>query len=413
MAICEPLQLEDYVVQPCTEVSPPKWHLGHTTWYFEEIFLKAFKPNFKQQNPFFSKIFNSYYQAICQPWEQSDRGKLSRPTVNEIFAYRKEIDKQVCDLLADSSTSLTESMQNNLILGLNHEQQHQELLFMDIKRILSQNLMNISYLNNIHAKNFALNNSDSKGNHEVGSSQFIEYEAGLFEFGTNSEIDFCYDNESPKHKVYVGDFSLQSRLVTNAEFLDFINDGGYQNFKWWLSDGWNRLQAENWLAPLYWRKENSTWQHYTLFGWQSLNLHEPIMHLSFFEAEAYARWAGCRLPTEFEWERVSQHHGAKNSQEGFLRNMEATPLVARKIGLLEQLYGVLWQWTSSAYAPYPGFKPFEGSAVEYNGKFMNSQMVLRGGAFISEKDHFRPTYRNFYYPWQRWQFSGLRLAKDT
>jgi hypothetical protein len=339
--IVEPLEIEDFVVQPIKDVSPPKWHLGHTTWFFETFILKEFKENYEFYNLKFQEIFNSYYKSVGPHWAQVNRGNLSRPTVQEIFNFRHQIDETLIEFLKVTDNP---KIQKVLTVGLEHEKQHQELLLMDIKYILGANSMEIAY-------------------------------------GAGSE-DFSFDNEKPKHQVHIAPFKMANRPVTNGEYLNFINDNGYQNPAFWLSDGWDQKVKNLWSAPLYWKKIDDEWFEFTLTGTEKLNLNKPVTHISFYEADAFSLWAGKRLPTEFEWECST----ISNSS--------------------------LWEWTSSAYLPYPGYRREKGPFGEYNGKFMCGQKVLKGGSFASPKNHVRKSYRNFYHPDKRWQFSGLRLADN-
>lgn len=361
--ICLPLEIEDYVVQPTPEVSPPKWHLAHTTWFFEELILNKYIPNYQRFNDKFPELFNSYYKSAGKHWLQSERGNLSRPTVREIFNYREFVDEKVISLLK-SGTKIDEFI---FEVGLHHEQQHQELLFMDIKNILAQNEIETTYKTDRIFK-------------DEPPQQWHSFKAGLYEVGTDTAC-FHYDNESPQHKVYSHAFEISNRLVTNAEYLEFINSGAYRNHKYWLSAGFDWLEKNKINAPLYWKQSGGMWFEYNLDGLKQLRPNEPVKHISFFEADAYASWRGMRLPTEFEIEILNLKEKSQ-----------------------------LWQWTQSSYSAYPGFKPFEGMIEEYNGKFMCGQYVLKGGCQLTPPGHYRNTYRNFYYPHQRWMFSGIRLC---
>lgn len=365
--IVEPLEIEDFTVQPIKDVSPPKWHLGHTTWFFETFILKEFKENYEFYNLKFQEIFNSYYKSVGPHWAQVNRGNLSRPTVQEIFNFRHQIDETLIELLKITDNP---KIQKVLTVGLEHEKQHQELLLMDIKYILGANSMEVAYSEKSLLKELP-----------QSEMEFLFFEGGLFGVGAGNE-GFSFDNEKPKHQVHIAPFKMANRPVTNGEYLNFINDNGYQNPVFWLSDGWDQKVKNLWSAPLYWKKIDDEWFEFTLTGTEKLNLNKPVTHISFYEADAFALWAGKRLPTEFEWECST----IKTSS--------------------------LWEWTSSAYLPYPGYLREKGPFGEYNGKFMCGQKVLKGGSFASPKDHVRKSYRNFYHPDKRWQFSGLRLADN-
>ncbi|MEO5966654.1 MAG: ergothioneine biosynthesis protein EgtB [Ferruginibacter sp.] len=364
--ICKPLQTEDYVVQPIVDVSPPKWHLGHTTWFFENFVLKAFVKDYKEFNPLYNYVFNSYYETLGARVIRTDRGNLSRPSVEEVYSYRKYVDEKMNELLKSAVTSEKETI---IILGLNHEQQHQELLMTDIKYILGHNPLFPPY-------------SENSETNEKELSGFIKMTYGLYEVGFEGE-GFCWDNELSRHYEYFQDFEISKSLVTVGEYLEFIKDGGYSNFTHWHSDGWAWVQENKIVSPMYWHIIDNEWHEYTLSGLQKLNLSKPVCHVSFYEASAYAAWKGMRLPTEFEWE-----------------------IAAPKFK-----WGKRWEWTNSAYLPYPGFKKAAGAIGEYNGKFMINQMVLRGASEITPKDHSRITYRNFFQPNLRWQYTGIRLVK--
>lgn len=388
--ICSPLLTEDYVVQPRAEVSPPKWHLGHTTWFFETFLLKKFLKNYHLFNKNYPLIFNSYYKGAGPHWIQGHRGDLSRPTVAEVFIYRKFVDENIQELLNKNILDEWEKIHPLLEVGLHHEQQHQELLLMDIKAILHQNPIDCSY---------QTNTQETLRNYQNCASEWIEISEGLFECGHDSS-SFCFDNEKPKHKVYLHDFALQSHLVTNSQFQQFIADGGYKNPDLWFSKGWDWVQQNQIHHPFYWKREEKDFLEYTLYGWEKLHPHRPVCNINFFEANAFAKWSNCRLPTEFEWEVGSRD---LTSQENGNR---LEPYGAN------QLLHNLWCWTQSHYSAYPKYEAYPGTLGEYNGKFMCNQFVLRGGCFATPTNHFRITYRNFYEPHQSWMFSGIRLAKD-
>ncbi|WP_394975358.1 ergothioneine biosynthesis protein EgtB [uncultured Croceitalea sp.] len=367
-AICKPLETEDYVVQPIVDVSPPKWHLGHTTWFFEEFILKQHSDEYQVFDEDFSFVFNSYYETIGKRVIRSDRGNMSRPSVKKVYEYRKYVTRAIKSLF-ESEQSKT--LNDLLEIGIHHEKQHQELLLTDIKYILGNNPLLPTY-------------SESFLDHPVEKHQqdWISIEEGTYEIGHNSE-NFCYDNELGRHKVYLNTYQISNKLVTNDEFLDFIEAGGYKKFDLWHAEGWDWVNQNNITSPLYWHNIDSEWYHYTYAGLQKIALEAPITHISYFEAFAYAQWKGLRLPTEFEWE-VAQNYFP---------------------------WGKRWEWTESAYLPYPNYQKADGALGEYNGKFMVSQKVLRGASVATSKNHTRPTYRNFFHPNLRWQFTGLRLAK--
>lgn len=368
-AICQPLEIEDYVPQPTVDVSPPKWNIAHTTWFFEELILKRFAENYQEFNPNFSFLFNSYYNAVGSRTARDNRGDLSRPTVKEVFQYRKYVDEKMLEL---TRRDLPSELHKLVVLGLNHEQQHQELLLTDIKYAFSCNpILPVYYAGEI---------LEERG--ETESADFAEFTGGIYKIGATGE-DFCFDNELERHRVYLQDFSIAKNTVTNGEYLEFIADGGYRDFRFWHAEGWDWVNREEINAPLYWRRIDGEWFQFTLGGLRKLNLKNPVCHISFYEAAAFAEWKHLRLPTEFEWEAASAAFD----------------------------WGLRWEWTNSAYLPYPHFKKAKGAVGEYNGKFMVNQMVLRGASVVTSPGHSRPTYRNFFHAPLRWQFTGIRLAK--
>lgn len=399
LAICAPLEIEDHCIQTMEDVSPPKWHLAHTTWFFETFLLSRFVKHYTPYHPAYDHLFNSYYLTHGQPFARAQRGFLSRPTLREILHYREVIDDAIQQLLYSLDELHYREFEFLLLLGINHEQQHQELLYTDIKHIFAQNPLKPAYLD---AKPTTVKTAAAKV-----PLRMQAFFGGLIEIGHDGE-GFAYDNEGPQHKVWLGKFALAKRLINNAEYLEFINDDGYRRPEFWLSEGWAVSQQQGWTAPMYWEKRDNSWQVFGFHGMQRLDLAAPVCHVSLFEADAYARWAGKRLPTEFEWERVASQFEVS----GNLREQAALQTRPARSGDMAQLYGDVWEWTSSPYSAYPGYKPAAGSIGEYNGKFMSSQMVLRGGSFATPQSHIRASYRNFFYPADRWQFSGIRLAED-
>ncbi len=367
--LCEPLEIEDYIPQPTEDVSPPKWNIAHTTWFFEEMILKQFARDYQEFNPQFGFLFNSYYNTIGERTQRHKRGDLSRPTVKEVFAYRRYVDSE---MLAFFDQDLPENVEELVILGLNHEQQHQELFLTDLKFTLSVNPIYPTYKEDFTLVENGLNKS----------SDFIKIDGGIKKIGFTGE-GFHFDNELGRHKVYVEDFQIRDSLVTNEEFIEFIDDGGYENHRLWHSEGMDWVNNNSIQSPLYWNKIDDQWHQFTLGGMREIAPKNPVCHISFYEANAFAEWKGMRLPTEFEWESACDTFD----------------------------WGLRWEWTSSSYEPYPNFKTADGAVGEYNGKFMVNQKVLRGASVATSHNHSRKTYRNFFHPHLRWQFTGLRLAK--
>lgn len=402
--LCKPLETEDYVVQTIGDVSPPKWHLGHTSWFFETFILQKFKPNYNLFNDTFNFIFNSYYESIGHRVKREKRGILSRPTVKEVYEYRKYINDQIIELIETTNDEIQIQIANIVELGLNHEQQHQELLLTDIKNIFACNLLKPVY---------SKSNSVPALLSKLTKSEYIAFEEGIYKVGHNGN-SFAFDNESPRHKVFIKGFILQNRLVTNGEYLEFIEDGGYFDHRLWLSDGWEIVHHENWTCPLYWEKRDNKWFNMTLSGMQKLNLYEPVCHISYYEADAYSKWSNKRLPTEWEWEVAASVFTGENKNDNFLENKYFHPIPLQKSERkLQQMFGNVWEWTQSAYLAYPGYNQPNGVFGEYNGKFMSNQMVLRGGSCVTPINHIRVSYRNFLQCDKRWQFTGLRLAADV
>ena len=367
-ALCEPLEIEDYIPQPVDFASPPKWHLSHSTWFFEEMILKKFVPDYKVFNPHFGFLFNSYYQTLGDRAIRTERGTITRPTVAEVLEYRKYVDQHIENLLENHDDR---ELKELVVLGINHEQQHQELLITDLKHTFSYNP-----IHPVYKKGF---NLTSQTNAITG---WVKVEEGIFEIGYNGK-DFHFDNEKGHHKVFLHDFEISKSLVTNGEYLQFMEAGGYENFKFWLDEGWTWVTENQVKSPLYWKKIEDKWFSFTLEGLKPIESDHQLTHISFYEAQAFATWKGLRLPTEFEWEAACEKFK----------------------------WGTRWEWTYSAYLPYPNFKIAEGAVGEYNGKFMISQMVLRGASTATAKGHERKTYRNFFQPKHRWQVTGIRLAK--
>lgn len=403
--LAAPLSAEDQTIQSMPDVSPTKWHRAHTSWFFEEFVLGLHWPGYQPFHPGYRFLFNSYYEAVGPRQPRARRGMLSRPSAAEIGAYRRSVDQHMSGMLEHDGADAPSS---TIQLGLHHEQQHQELLVMDIKHVLFQNPMQPPY----HPVPASATLDESS---VFTAASWIEFPGGIAEIG-HAGNGFSFDNETPRHPVQLQSFALASRLATNREWIDFIDDGGYERPELWLSDGWACVQAQSWNAPLYWSRHQTGWEVFTLGGTRPLLLQEPVCHVSYYEADAYSRWAGARLPTEAEWEiaAAALPHDAAGIDANLL---EPTRLHPRPAGpssehALQQLFGDVWEWTSSAHSPYPGFRPFAGALGEYNAKFMVGQYVLRGGSCATPAGHVRPTYRNFYPPWARWAFSGLRLAVD-
>jgi ergothioneine biosynthesis protein EgtB len=404
-ALCSGLEPEDYVVQSMPDVSPTKWHLAHTTWFFETFILKKFFAGYRAEIPEYAYLFNSYYNAAGDMHRRDLRGLISRPTVQETHRYRASIDSHIDDLLSDADEKLLDEIEPILVLGIHHEQQHQELLITDIKHVLAQNPLYPIF------RDVALASSQSLGKMPNPHLQFIDFEETTVAIGHDGH-GFAYDHEEPRHQALVPAFSLASCPVTNGEHIEFIEDGGYTRPEFWLSLGWMTVNEQRWQAPLYWVKRDGAWWHFTLSGFRPVDESEPVTHVSYFEADAYANWASARLPTEFEWERAALDCPIEGN---FVENEIFHPCamsVSEHDGQLHQIFGDVWEWTRSAYSPYPGYRAAPGALGEYNGKFMCNQYVLRGGSCATSRTHIRRTYRNFFQPEKRWQFTGIRLARD-
>ena len=366
--LCANLRYEDYIPQPVAFASPPKWHLSHTTWFYEKMILKTYSPDYQEFDLVYNYLFNSYYQSAGDRIQREHRGAITRPTVSQIYDYRAYVDEHMIRLI-ESNDSI--DLRKLIILGINHEEQHQELLITDLKHTFSFNPMYPVY-----STDFDLTAQSNN------TEEWRTIQNGVYQIGYQGD-GFCYDNELGRHRVFLEDYQIRNSLVTNAEYIEFIQDGGYQNFKPWLDEGWSWVESQQIKAPLYWVKKDERWLQYTLAGLKSVEPNRILSHISYYEAQAFAQWAGYRLATEFEWEVAS--------------------------GKLD--WGHRWEWTNSAYLPYPGFKTVDGAIGEYNGKFMINQMVLRGASTATSPGHSRPTYRNFFHPHHRWQFTGIRLAQ--
>src|SRR6266446_4239802 len=407
-ALCSGLEPEDYVVQSMPDVSPTKWHLAHTTWFFETFILKKFFAGYRAEIPEYAYLFNSYYNAAGDMHRRDLRGLISRPTVSQAQRYRASVDSHIDDLLSNPDESLLDEMEAILVLGFHHEQQHQELLITDIKHVFAQNPL---------YPVFRQRNRDVAAK-TLTPIQFIDFEETVTAIGHNGN-EFAYDNEGPRHQALVPAFSLATRPVTNGEFIAFIEDNGYSRAEFWLSLGWVTVNEQRWNAPLYWTKRDGAWWNFTLSGLRRVDQSEPVTHVSYFEADAYANWAGTRLPSEFEWERAALTcpiEGNFVETELFHPVAAVSAVLADKPGKdqrLHQMFGDVWEWTRSAYSPYPGYRTAPGALGEYNGKFMCNQYVLRGGSCATSRIHIRHTYRNFFQPEKRWQFTGIRLARDA
>ncbi len=396
MRIVRPLELEDYVVQSMPDVSPAKWHLAHTSWFFEQFVLRPQLADYPVFHERYEYLFNSYYETVGPRHARPERGLLTRPTVEEIGRYRSHVDEHMSRLLEaiDPCGDLAALIE----LGLNHEQQHQELMLTDLKHVLSRNPLEPAYRSDLMT---------GPAIRETAPLTWTAFDGGLAGVGTNGDDGFCFDNETPRHKVWIDSFEIADRPATNGEYLEFIREGGYENAAHWLADGWATVQQECWRHPLYW--SDGLDSQFTLGGRRDLDPAAPVCHLSLYEAHAFASWAGARLPTEAEWELAARSQPVEGN---FVASDRLEPAAAADGDGLRQLYGDVWEWTGSAYAPYPGFRPAAGAIGEYNGKFMCSQTVLRGGSCVTPDGHIRPTYRNFFYPQSRWQFMGVRLARD-
>lgn len=390
LSLCSSLRPEDTVVQSMPDASPTKWHLAHVTWFFERFVLEPFAPDYRRFNERYDYLFNSYYYSVGRMHPRPQRGLLSRPTLDEVRAYRSHVDDAMAELLAQRDEK---SIRDRVVLGLNHEQQHQELLLTDIKHVLSCNPLQPAMATDLVVPEVTA----------LAEHSYLAGAAGLQRVGA-AGLGFAFDNETPRHDALLHEHRIGSRLVTNGEFREFVTSGGYSDSNLWLADGWAVMNDRGWNRPLYWSEDLQA--EFTLGGLREMNDAAPVCHVSYYEADAFARWVGARLPTEFEWETAA---GAEPPRGNLMESRSWHPAAA---GDASQFFGDVWEWTSSPYAPYPGFKPLDGSLGEYNGKFMCNQMTVRGGSCVTAADHIRASYRSFFYPDARWQFLGIRLAKD-
>lgn len=398
--ICAPLETEDYGIQTMPDVSPAKWHLAHTSWFFETFLLKPFLDGYHEFHAQFAHLFNSYYEQAGTFHPRAERGLLSRPTVKDVYAYRQHVTEAMQRLLDQHQHHAINEIHRRCEIGIHHEQQHQELLYTDIKHIFAYNPLQPVY------RNLPLADPQPEVDDAAMAPAWLEQPGGVYRIG-HQGAGFAYDNESPQHKVYLEPFRIAARLTTNRAYLSFMQDDGYRRPALWLSDGWKTVKTRNWQHPLYWQLHDGQWFEFTLGGLRELDLDAPVSHVSFYEANAYANWRNQRLATEAEWEVLALQQAVKGNlrEDGYLHP------VAAPLAQSTQCYGDVWEWTQSSYSPYPGYRTDDGALGEYNGKFMSSQMVLRGGSCVTPSSHIRASYRNFFYPGDRWQFSGIRLAE--
>ena len=402
-ALAANLTPEDQAIQSMPDASPTKWHLAHTSWFFETFILGPLDPGYRVFDPAFAYLFNSYYEAVGPRHPRPERGLLSRPTVDTIAAYRDQVTNAMLRLIEGADAAVWREAAPRLELGINHEQQHQELILMDIKHLFSVNPLLPSYQ---APRPYALPSTAAAG------PGWVEFAGGLHKIG-HAGPDFAFDNEGPRHKVWLDPFRLRTHPVSCGEYREFIADGGYRRAEFWLSDGWAIVQQQGWQAPLYWRLDEGEWRLFTLAGERPIEPAEPVCHVSYYEADAFARWAGRRLPTEAEWEVAAESVPLTGNFADRSQFHPCPDAAATRAPALRQMIGDVWEWTSSPYVAYPRFRPVAGAIGEYNGKFMSNQMVLRGGAAVTPGGHIRTTYRNFFPPSARWAFSGLRLAEDV
>lgn len=404
---------DDWMLQSMMDVSPIKWNIAHTSWFFETFLLSPYRDGYRKFDETFGYLFNSYYNAVGDRIARHERGLISRPSADQVVRYRRYVTDNVIDLLSGiSDDEVLKKIATLVVIGCAHEEQHQELLLTDVQHAFSRLPVSPKIFS-------GCTTSDQKAPEcSVKKKQWVAFEGGVSEIGVDFQNPiggFAFDNEGPKHQVFISPFALSSDPVTNREFLMFIDEGGYRDPAFWLSDGWDFVTREGWHAPLYWRQKNDRWVEHSLYGEQPLDLDAPVAHVSYFEAAAYAEWSGFRLPTEFEWETASKGYARQGNllQDAMPQPIAAGPIVTESSAQsIRQLYGDVWEWTASPYVAYPGYRTPAGAIGEYNGKFMSSQMVLKGGSHFTPKGHIRNTYRNFFPPGARWQVSGLRLAKD-
>jgi len=406
--LAAPLSPEDCVAQSMPNASPVKWHLAHTTWFFETFILEPHSQGYRTFHRQFSYLFNSYYNAVGDRIARPNRGLMTRPSLEQVARYRRHVDRAIQALLKDADRDTRREIDPLLEMGLHHEQQHQELICTDVKHLLSHNPLRPVY-----------RDREAGPDADVGEARYIAFDGGVYEIGTDdatrvgsADAGFAYDNEGPRHHVHLRPFAVADRPVTNGEFLAFMEDGGYERHELWLDMGWAIVNEQGWRAPFYWERRDGQWRQFTLAGMQQVSPGEPICHLSYFEADAFARWAGKRLPTEAEWEIAARHQPIEGNFVETGRFHPITPPAASNGRRMRGLFGDVWEWTQSHYSPYPGYRPPEGAIGEYNGKFMCNQFVLRGGSCATPVSHIRTTYRNFWPPETRFQFTGLRLAED-
>ncbi|MEO0899163.1 MAG: ergothioneine biosynthesis protein EgtB [Bacteroidota bacterium] len=400
--LASPLKPEDTVVQPVIDVSPPKWHLGHTTWFFEEFLLCTYKKDFKRFHPRYNYLFNSYYEGAGDRVNRAYRGNMTRPTRDEIIEYRNYVTSQVLAYLSDPQSEIDERQEYIIEIGLNHEQQHQELLVYDIKYILGHNPLFPSY---------SLEEYQGPKEGNPGPIHMLEVPEGIYEIGHQGN-DFHFDNEEGRHRVFLQAYEIMDRLITAGEFREFVEAGGYKDYRFWLEEGWKWVKTNQIDTPFYWFEIEGEWHQFTHHGLEQLNPEAPMTHVNFYEANAFAKWKGMRLPTEFEWETAARMFEPTMPEEANFVDTTFYRPVPRQANNL-QFWGDVWEWTNSAYLPYPYYEAEESTLGEYNGKFMINQMVLRGGSCATPRDHIRLTYRNFFHPHLQWLFNGFRLARYT
>lgn len=396
--LCDPLERDDYMVQSTPDTSPPKWHLGHTTWFFDNFILSPFRKGYEPVDPGYAFVFNSYYNTVGKYMPKPSRSVISRPSLEKVLEYREKIDRMMVELMEDEDHPDRNEILERAILGINHEQQHQELLLMDILR------------NFYSSPSRPVYRERPAGKGRSGPVKWLEFPEGVDSIG-HGGTGFAFDNETPVHRELIHGFSIAHRPATNGEYIAFIEDGGYEKPELWLSAGWDWRVRKHVELPLYWERNHGEFSHFTLSGMKEVDPEEPVMHVSYYEADAFARWSGTNLPTEFQWEHAMRSSGP-GQPENYLEKGTFAPLphISGQSGFSG--VGNAWEWTSSAYLPYPGFRALPGSLGEYNGKFMSGQMVLRGASHSTPQDHYRVTYRNFYHLHSRWQFSGIRLSRD-